>query len=78
MFFSLYFRFFLARGKQELAKGAIEVLTRIQSAGTEHGPWLEALGQASGWQQDTTRLLQAIVAYEMCCDKIIKIPEGMF
>ena len=67
-----------ARGKEEIAKGAVEVLTRIQSTGTEHGLWLEALGQASGWQQDTARLLQAIAAYEMCCDKIMKIPEGTF
>ena len=67
-----------ACGKEEIAKGAVEVLTRIQNTGTEHGPWLEALGQASGWQQDAARLLQAIAAYEMCCDKIMKIPEGAF
>ena len=67
-----------ARGKEDVAKGAVEVLTRIQGAGVEHGPWLDALGQASGWQQDAARLLQAIAVYEMCCDKVMKIPEGTF
>ena len=67
-----------ARGKEEIAKGAIEVLTRIQNTGTEDGSWLEAPGQASGWQQDTSRLLQAIAAYEMSCEEIMKIPEGTF
>ena len=67
-----------ARGKQEIAKVAVEVLMSIQNTGTEHGPWLEALGQAPGWQQDAARLPQAIAAYEMCCDKIMKIPKRTF
>ena len=35
-----------AFGKEAIANGAVEVLTRFQSTGTEQGPWLEALGQA--------------------------------
>ena len=67
-----------ARGKEEIAKGAVKVLTSIQNTRTKYGPWLEALGQALGWQQDAARLLQAIAAYEMCRDKIMKISEGTF
>ena len=36
-----------ALGKEAIANAALEVITRFQSTGTEQGPWLEALGQAS-------------------------------
>ena len=50
-----------AGGKEEIANGALEVLTGIAVAGVHHGPWLP-LGQASGWQEDSSKLLQAITA----------------
>ena len=31
-----------------------------------------------GWQQDPLKLLHAITAYQMCCDKHMKIAERTF
>ena len=61
-------------GKEEVAKVAVEVLTRIQNAGLQ--PWLHALGQTSGWQLDPSKLLRAIAANEMCCHKHMRLGRG--
>ena len=42
----------------------------------DHG-WMRWDGPRDG-NKDAARLLQAIAAYEMSCDKVMKIPDGMF
>ena len=69
--------FIEARGKEEIAKGAVEVLTRILAARVDYGPRLQALDQASRWQGDSSKLLQTITAYEMYYTKHMKIPDNI-